>query len=376
MSSTGQEPPSSSTAERAARGSKPAVDLPGGPIAETRAEHQRDRSVDGRPLRDRAHDRGQTRTVDTEKVIAASLAHKAVAAELHDVDRSEKAKPVEMDSSHVIYPNGYKPPPKHTWAQATAIAAKGFWRFFCTPVGFLITIYGLNVVAWGGMLFLLLINAAPAMCNPTCDDINSPRRKWVEIDSQILNALFCVTGFGLIPWRFRDLYYLLKWRVMKRTEGVRVLAGIHRGWFRLPGSEKLPKTLGGGRSPSTLEDATDHHNDDGSAALPIPASKAPDPPLTGFRAPPTKAWKLDFVIWMYVLNTFLQAVLSAFMWGYNRIDRPGWSTGTFVALACIVAGAAGIMVFVEGKRVKKVEGVPVTQGDLAIIEDLERGRKV
>ncbi|KFY94778.1 hypothetical protein V498_03727 [Pseudogymnoascus sp. VKM F-4517 (FW-2822)] len=35
------------------------------------------------------------------------------------------------------------------------------------------------------------------MCHPTCDDINSPRRVWIEIDSQILNALFCVTGFGL-----------------------------------------------------------------------------------------------------------------------------------------------------------------------------------
>lgn len=372
MSSSAQEPPSSSTAERAARSSKPAVDLRGGPIAETRAEHQRDRSVGGRASGDLARDRGQASTVDTEKVIAASLSRKTVVAELRDAERSEKAKPAETDSSQVTYPNGYKPPPKHTWGQATAIAAKGFWRFFCTPVGFLVTLYGLNVVAWGGMLFLLLINAAPAMCRPTCDDINSPRRKWVEIDSQILNALFCVTGFGLIPWRFRDLYYLLKWRVLKRTEGVRVLAGIHRGWFRLAGSEKLPATLGGGSSPSILDEAAEHE----SAALPVPASKAPDPPLTGFRAPPTKAWKLDFVIWMYVLNTFLQAVLSAFMWGYNRIDRPSWSTGTFVALACIVAGAAGIMVFVEGKRVKKVEGVPVTQDDLAIIEDLERGRKV
>ena len=73
-----------------------------------------------------------------------------------------------------------------------------------------------------------------------CNYIDSPRRVWVEIDSQILNALFCVTGFGLIPWRFRDLYYLLQYRMLGKYEGLQVLGGIHRSWFRLPGSQDLP----------------------------------------------------------------------------------------------------------------------------------------
>ncbi|KAL9593609.1 MAG: hypothetical protein Q9179_005795, partial [Wetmoreana sp. 5 TL-2023] len=119
-----------------------------------------------------------------------------------------------------IYPNGYKFPPKHTWGESTLIGLKGFWKFTLTPLGFLIVLYGLNVVAWGGMLFLLLIGGGKQyMCFPPgshgekdCNNIDSPRRIWIEIDSQILNALFCVTGFGLIPWRFRDFYYLLKWR--------------------------------------------------------------------------------------------------------------------------------------------------------------------
>jgi beta-lactam-binding protein with PASTA domain len=42
----------------------------------------------------------------------------------------------------------------------------------------------------------------------------------------------------------------------------------------------------------------------------------------------------------------------------NRYKRPSWSTGLFVALACIVAALAGFMMFTEGKKVKKVEGVP------------------
>ncbi|KAI4177090.1 MAG: hypothetical protein LQ343_000572 [Gyalolechia ehrenbergii] len=267
-----------------------------------------------------------------------------------------------------IYPNGYKFPPKHTWGEATLIGLKGFWKFTLTPLGFLIVLYGLNVVAWGGMLFLLLIGGGDEyMCYPPgshgekdCNHIDSPRRIWIEIDSQILNALFCVTGFGLVPWRFRDLYYLLKWRVGKKYDGLRKLAGIHRSWFRLPGSDALPV--------GTLDYET---SSPAHPSIPIPAKKSPEQPLTGIRAPPTSLWKLDYVVWAYVLNTFLQAVLSGFMWGMNRYDRPSWSTGLFVALACIVAGLGGLMVFKEGKRVKGVEGIPV--GEAEVLEDIEKG---
>ncbi|KAI9791898.1 MAG: hypothetical protein M1833_001316 [Piccolia ochrophora] len=256
---------------------------------------------------------------------------------------SATSTPAPLSTTPTTYANGYRPPPKHTWAQATVIGLKGFWAFFITPFGFLLTIYGLNVVAWGGMIFLLLCNAAPAMCRPTCNAINSPRRIWIEIDSQILNALFCVTGFGLIPWRFRDLYFLLRFRLRNDHDALRRLAGINNGWFRLPGSETLD-------AESTVSSDP--------RLVPIPLDKTPDPPPTGIRAPPTALWRLDFVIWMYVANTVLQAVLSGLMWGLNRYDRPSWSTGVFVALACVAAGVGGWMAFVEGKRVKKFEGVP------------------
>lgn len=251
------------------------------------------------------------------------------------------------------YANGYVPPPKLPWTRSFIIGLKSFGKWFITPSGFLITLYGLNVVAWGGMLFLLLCNAAPAMCTPTCDDINSPRRKWVEYDSQILNALFCVTGFGLAPWRFRDLYWWGWWRIggSKRREiGIRRLAGIHRGWYRLPGSDQLPE-----KADATLVSSE-------NPAVPIPASKIPDPPPTGIRASPTKSWKMDFVLWNNAANTFFQVVLCFYMWNYNRIERPSWATGTFVAIGCIVAGIAGIMMWREGVRIKKVEGVPMKRG--------------
>ena len=244
-------------------------------------------------------------TAPAHEGASKSLAEDSISPDaIASPEPSAKAAPhIGQEPTHELPP--YEPPPKLPWTVSFMIGLKAFWKWFLTPLGFFITIYGLNVVAWGGMLFLLLCNASPAMCHPTCNDINSPRRIWIEIDSQILNALFCVTGFGLIPWRFRDLYYLSIWRLPffspeRRQYALRKLAGINRGWFRLPGDENanLP--------------------DEENPAIPLPVSKKLEKPLTGVRAPPTAGWRLDYVIWGNVWNTFFQAVLCGFMWGMNR----------------------------------------------------------
>lgn len=54
------------------------------------------------------------------------------------------------------FPNGYHFPPSHSFAKSTSRGLRASWRYFLTPVGFCVILYGLNVVAWGGMLFLLL----------------------------------------------------------------------------------------------------------------------------------------------------------------------------------------------------------------------------
>ena len=306
---------------------------------------------------------GDAVTVPGEKSGKVTLTASGAVRESSSSAEKEEEGPDEDG----VYPNGYKFPPKHTWGESTIIGLKAFWKFTITPLGFLIVIYGLNVVAWGGMLFLLLIGGGKEyMCyypnshgKKDCNNINSPRRIWIEIDSQILNALFCVTGFGLIPWRFRDFYYLLQYRLRHKQDALRRLAGIHRSWFRLPGSHELPT------DPHATVTAPDTN-----PAIPLPPSKIPDAPLTGIRAPATKLWKMDYVVWAFVINTFLQAVLSGFMWGFNRYKRPSWSTGTFVALACIVAGLGGFMQFQEGKRVKAVEGIPVDQVEM--LKDVEK----
>ncbi|ROW12797.1 hypothetical protein VMCG_00258 [Cytospora schulzeri] len=269
----------------------------------------------------------------------------------------------EDDVTVEPFDNGYHFPPSYPKGEAFKHGVIAFLQYCMTPLGFGVLLYGLNVVAWGGMLFLLLCNASQAMCYPDCNAIDSPRRRWIEYDSQVLTALFSLTAFGLAPWRFRDLYYLMMYRILGRQDGLRRLGGIHRDWFRMPGSSDLPVDI----SPENIED----HLARGTvpeSAVPFPAKMIPEAPLTGVRAQPTPLWKMDFMIWMMVGNTLFQCVLSGFMWGMNRYDRPSWSTGLFVALGCIVAGIGGIMMFIEGKNVKGIEGVPLTERDRARLE--------
>lgn len=218
--------------------------------------------------------------------------------------------------------------PKDSWQEK----CRAFLRWVCTPLGACITIYGLNVVAWGGMLFLLMCNATPAMCHPSCDSLDSSRRIWIEIDSQILNALFCVTGLGLAPWRIRDLYQWSFWRLGRseatRQKGLNRLVEIHKNWF-------LKSQV--------------------SSVLPI---KDPQNSPARERATPTPLWKMDVVVWGNILNTVFQICLAVCMWALNRFNRPSWTTGLFVGLACVVAGVTGILMWLEKKRVKKASEHP------------------
>ncbi|KAM0709710.1 hypothetical protein Q7P35_003750 [Cladosporium inversicolor] len=317
--------------------------------------------------------------------------------------KEEHALPVTTRNQRV-YSTGWRPPPKLPWTKSWAIGLKAFGKWATTLFGFVVTVYCLNVVAWGGMLFLLLCGAAPEMCWAPigdgeyvrdCNHIDSPRRIWLEIDSQILNGLFCVTGFGLLPWRARDLYFLLRWRFcnekkegrQKKLYGLRKLAGFYKGWVRLPGSDTLDTLSLAEYNAQTARDAQFATIDDALTSveageadandprLPLPLEKIPSPPLTGIRAPPTKLWKLDFYIWCNMWNTFFQACLCGFMWGMNRYDRPSWSTGFFIACACIISAVGGYVSFKEGKKIKLVEGVNPSPAVAEALEKIQRQKE-
>lgn len=135
----------------------------------------------------------------------------------------EDVKPNALTSHPTVYdlqrtetgtfPNGYKFPPKHTWSEACSIGFRAFLNFtFRSWVGFLIVFYCVQVIGWGGMIFLLLCGAADTrMCfleRPPgsgnwvkdCSSKHTSKSLWIEIDAQVLTALFCVTAFGLAPW--------------------------------------------------------------------------------------------------------------------------------------------------------------------------------
>ncbi|KAI8664960.1 hypothetical protein NCS56_00930300 [Fusarium sp. Ph1] len=260
-------------------------------------------------------------------------------------DSAEGFAPGHLEDGQHLSPNASQ-------STTSKVAMAVDWVKDMTIFKALLIIYCLNVVAWGGMIFLLLCNAAPAMCHPTCDDINSPRRKWIETDSQILNALFCVPAFGLAPRRSMEAWRLLQHLSGRDLLALRSLAATYRAWFRLPGSQVVPTDIGPGEVESWLSQNTTLED-----VVPYPSRSIPETPLSGRRAMPTVLWKLKVMIGLNLMNTVFQVVLSGFMWGYNRHTRPSWSVGLFLCLAFAASIIAGVIGFFEGKRVKKIEGI-------------------
>lgn len=75
----------------------------------------------------------------------------------------------------------------------------GVYTFVKTPLGVVVAIYGFFVVFSGAALVICLAGWVPGN-----------KKEQVEIFSQSTNALFTITGVGLIPWRLRDTYLIAR----------------------------------------------------------------------------------------------------------------------------------------------------------------------
>ena len=73
-----------------------------------------------------------------------------------DTNLSPNTAGAKTDAQYITTPfdNGYQFPPKHPWTESTAIFLIAFWKFFITPIGFLVVIYV-------GMLRLLIFFIIP-----------------------------------------------------------------------------------------------------------------------------------------------------------------------------------------------------------------------
>jgi hypothetical protein len=134
-------------------------------------------------------------TTVLEKTKSALLAEKenGISEAGDSISNTGTATLVQPHDHNVPYENGYQFPPKNSFAQSTKIALHAFWKFFLTPFGFLVTVYGLNVVAWGGMLFLVLIGGAPASMSffLVCPlPLTRPPRQWPPEDQRgVINVI-------------------------------------------------------------------------------------------------------------------------------------------------------------------------------------------
>lgn len=275
------------------------------------------------------HGRG-VRRVNTQDTVGGAIIRRATAPTIELAtlqDEKDIAGPVEnlpeprldhhkSNQDHIA--------PKVSWANACKKGAIAAWRFILTPTGLFILIYGLNVVAWGAMLFFLLLNVG---------SMSKERKEiWIEIDSQILNALFCLTSWGLAPWRIRDTYWLLMWHFGSANiskKSIMQLAKRNSSWYRMRDSDS---------EESSYNEMVVRET------------------LTGKVARPTKSWKMDFVVINMLLNSLFQVGMATFMWEYNRNTRPAFGVGLFIGLGCFSSLLAGLMSWWEGRKVKLIEG--------------------
>lgn len=68
---------------------------------------------------------------------------------------------------------------------------------------------------------------------------------------------------------------------------------------------------------------------------------------------------MDWVVWLMVFNTIFQIPLCGIMWGQNRFDRPSWATALLIVLGMLSGIGAGVIQLIEGKKIKRREGVPL-----------------
>lgn len=189
------------------------------------------------------------------------------------------------------------------------------------------------------------------MCHPSCDDINSTLKIWIEIDSQILNALFCVPAFGLAPNRARDFCLWFQWRFGRKGEETRnlalnQLARKHGSWFSYNGN-------GPGSTPELFE--MNGHEPPNSSTPKSPTPKSPTPEVRMAGDLETPLWKLDFIVCALIFSTVFQALLAFNMWHYSRFNRPKWAVPLWLCVGFACSIAAGIVQGLEKKRVKKLQ---------------------
>ncbi|OJJ95359.1 hypothetical protein ASPACDRAFT_48108 [Aspergillus aculeatus ATCC 16872] len=161
-----------------------------------------------------------------------------------------------------------------------------------------------------GVYIWLLGYPPQSMCHSTCDADNSPRQKWFEIATQVLYAHNYLPGLMAAICRSLDMYLWGRWRLggslRTRQRAFATLAWIHDCWFRLDD-----------QASSIASDLVDVDEEKQQQQQVEKEREALVP-----RAPPTPMYKLDLVVWSYILGSVLNVGLAVCMWELNRSTDP------------------------------------------------------
>ncbi|RAH69338.1 uncharacterized protein BO66DRAFT_429410 [Aspergillus aculeatinus CBS 121060] len=182
------------------------------------------------------------------------------------------------------------------------------------------------------------------MCHPTCDADNTPRQKWVEIATQVLYAHNYLPGLAVAFCRSPDMYLWGRWRLggslRTRQKAFTTLASIHDFWFRLDD-----------QASSVASDSVDVDEEKQQQQQQHQQVEKEGEALV-LRASPTPMYKLDLVVWSYILGSVLNVGLAVCMWALNRSTRPYWLPGCLALPASVVITTGGVIIRLEQRRAR------------------------
>lgn len=236
----------------------------------------------------------------------------------------------------------------------------GVWSFVKTPLGFVTAIYGFAVVFWGAAIVFFLAKFI---------NFHNAEKQgfWVEVSSQVENALFTATGVGFIPFRVVDTYRICNiWYFKRKTCRLRK----ERSLPPLLDEDDLPDPV---YDPNYVQVLTDREQRDlhyhQRQFMRSQTWYRPHGTATHRAFPINIALMICFFV---DGNSVFQIILCGTMWGLNRFDRPPWSTGSLIPASFLCGIVAAILIWQGGKKTKRVERVEQFLRNALAMEEKQR----
>ncbi|KAH8113230.1 hypothetical protein DFH11DRAFT_1600871 [Phellopilus nigrolimitatus] len=175
---------------------------------------------------------------------------------------------------------------------------------------------------------------------------------WIEVSSQVVNALFTVTGVGLLPWRVVDTYRILRiWHYKRLTRKLRRKAKLPM----LFDEDDLPDPMYDPNYVHVLSEKQEHtlHR------LQQQFMKS----QTWYRPHGTPTHRViplvRHVLTMPLINFQCCSLSSSVSRGFllYRFQRPPWSTGILIPLSFLCGIVSAVFIWRGGQKTRRTKEV-------------------